>query len=179
MSGHSKWHSIKHKKAAADAKRGKVFTRYIKEITIAARLGGGDPETNPRLRHAIDGAKSVNMPGDNIKKAILRGTGELDGVHYEAINYEGYGPGGVAVLVEALTDNKNRTSSEIKHILSKRNLSLSEPGSALWAFEKKDSSWSAKSISPISDSDKKSLNELVDEIKIQEDIQSVYTNAGI
>jgi len=137
MSGHSKWHSIKHKKAAADAKRGKTFTRYIKEITIAARLGGGDPESNPRLRHAIDGAKSVNMPSDNIKKAILRGTGELDGVHYEAITYEGYGPGGVAILVEAFTDNKNRTVAEVRHVFSKYNGNLGEQGCVGWMFSRK------------------------------------------
>lgn len=137
MSGHSKWHSIKHKKAAADAKRGKVFTRYIKEINIAARLGGGDPDTNPRLRHAIDGAKSVNMPADNIKKAILRGTGELDGVRYEAVTYEGYGPGGVAILVEVLTDNKNRTVAEVRHVFSKYNGNLGEKGCVGWMFNRK------------------------------------------
>lgn len=137
MSGHSKWHSIRHKKAVVDAKRGKLFTRYIKEITIAAKLGGGDPETNPRLRHAIDGAKSVNMPNDNIKKAIQRGTGELDGVHYEEVAYEGYGPGGVAILVEALTDNKNRTVAEIRHTFGKYNGSLGEQGCVGWMFSRK------------------------------------------
>lgn len=137
MSGHSKWHSIKHKKAAADAKRGKIFTRYIKEITIAARLGGGDPESNPRLRQAIEGAKSVNMPSDNIKKAILRGTGELDGVNYEAVTYEGYGPGGVAILVEVLTDNKNRTVAEVRHVFSKYNGNLGEKGCVGWMFSRK------------------------------------------
>jgi YebC/PmpR family DNA-binding regulatory protein len=137
MSGHSKWHSIKHKKAAADAKRGRIFTRYIKEITIAARLGGGDQETNPRLRQAIEGAKSVNMPSDNIKKAILRGTGELDGVNYEAVTYEGYGPGGVAILVEVLTDNKNRSVAEIRHVFSKYNGNLGEKGCVGWMFSRK------------------------------------------
>ncbi len=137
MSGHSKWHSIKHKKAAVDAKRGKLFTRYIKEITIAARLGGGDPESNPRLRHAIDGAKSVNMPSDNIKKAIMRGTGELEGVNYEDVVYEGYGPGGVAIIVEAVTDNKNRTVAEVRHVFSKYNGNLGESGCVSYMFAKK------------------------------------------
>lgn len=137
MSGHSKWHSIKHKKAAADAKRGKVFTRYIKEITVAARLGGGDPEANPRLRHAVDGARGVNMPADNIKKAIMRGTGELEGVHYEDITYEGYGPGGVAIIVETVTDNKNRTVAEVRHVFDKYNGRLGEQGCVGWMFSRK------------------------------------------
>ena len=137
MSGHSKWHSIKHKKAAIDAKRGKMFTRYIKEITIAARMGGGDPEANPRLRHAIDGAKAVNMPMDNIKKAIMRGTGELEGVNYEENRYEGYGPGGVAIIVETLSDNKNRTVSEVRHTFSKYNGNLGESGCVGWMFSRK------------------------------------------
>src|SRR5512144_1260999 len=121
MSGHSKWHTIKHKKGAADAKRGKVFTRIIKELTVAARNGGGDPGTNPRLRTIIAAAKSVNMTADNIKKAIQRGTGELPGVTYEEITYEGYGPGGAAIMVEAVTDNANRTVSEMRHIFSRHN----------------------------------------------------------
>ena len=119
MSGHSKWHTIKHKKGAADAKRGKIFTRIIKELTVAARNGGGDPATNPRLRTIIAEAKSVNMPADNIKKAIQRGTGELPGVTYEEITYEGYGPGGAALIIETLTDNKNRTVGELRHTLEK------------------------------------------------------------
>ena len=117
MSGHSKWHTIKHKKGAADAKRGKVFTRIIKELTVAARDGGGDPDTNPRLRTIIAEAKAVNMPADNIKRAIRRGTGEEPGVSYEEVTYEGYGPGGAALIIEALTDNKNRTVGEIRHLL--------------------------------------------------------------
>lgn len=137
MSGHSKWHSIKHKKAATDAKRGKIFTRHIRELTYAAKVGGGDPETNAALRHAIDGAKSVNMPADNIKKAIQRGTGELDGVNYEPISYEGYGPGGVAVMVETLTDNKNRTVAEVRHVFAKYNGNLGESGCVAWMFSKK------------------------------------------
>lgn len=137
MSGHSKWNSIKHKKAAADAKRGKMFTRHIREITYAARMGGGDPDTNAALRHAVDAAKAVNMPADNIKKAIQRGTGELDGVSYEGITYEGYGPGGVAVLVECLTDNKNRTVAEVRYVFSKYNGNLGEKGCVGWMFTKK------------------------------------------
>ncbi len=137
MSGHSKWASIKHKKAATDAKRGKIFTRLIKEIMIAAKDGGGDPESNPKLRTAVDSAKSVNMPNDNIKKAILRGTGELEGVNYEDISYEGYGPGGVAILIECLTDNKNRTVAEVRHTLGKYNGNLGESGCVGWMFTKK------------------------------------------
>lgn len=136
MSGHSKWASIKHKKAATDAKRGKIFTRYIKEITISAKISG-DPESNARLRHAIESAKSVNMPSDNIKKAIMRGTGELEGVNYEEIVYEGYGPGGVAILVETLTDNKNRTVSEIRHVFDKYNGNLGDKGCVNWMFSRK------------------------------------------
>lgn len=137
MSGHSKWHSIKHKKAAADAKRGKIFTRHIRELTYAAKVGGGDPDSNAALRQAIDSAKAVNMPADNIKKAIMRGTGELEGVNYEGITYEGYGPGGVAILVECLTDNKNRTVAEIRHVFSKYNGNLGEKGCVAWMFSKK------------------------------------------
>ena len=137
MSGHSKWHTIKHKKGAADAKRGKVFTRIIKELTVAARNGGGDPGSNPRLRTIIAEAKSVNMPSDNIKKAIQRGTGELPGVSYEEITYEGYGPGGAALIVETLTDNKNRTVGEIRHLLEKYNGNLGSANTVAWMFEKK------------------------------------------
>jgi len=137
MSGHSKWSTIKHKKAALDAKRGKVFTRVIKELTVAARVGGGDPTGNPRLRTAIAEAKAANMPADNIKRAIQKGTGELPGVSYEEVTYEGYGPGGVAVLVEVLTDNKMRTTPEIRHLFSKHGGNLGEPNSVSWMFEKK------------------------------------------
>jgi YebC/PmpR family DNA-binding regulatory protein len=137
MSGHSKWHTIKHKKGAADAKRGKVFTRIIKELTVAARSGGGDPGTNPRLRTIIAEAKSVNMPADNIKKAIQRGTGELPGVHYEEVTYEGYGPGGAALIIECMTDNKNRTVGEVRHLLEKHNGNLGSSNSVAWMFSKK------------------------------------------
>ena len=137
MSGHSKWATIKHKKGALDAKRGKTFTRLIKEITIAAKSGGGDPDGNPRLRTAIVAAKAENMPADNIKRAIQRGTGELEGVSYEEISFEGYGPGGVAIMVEVTTDNRNRAVSEIRHAFSKNNGNLGETGSVGYLFAKK------------------------------------------
>jgi YebC/PmpR family DNA-binding regulatory protein len=137
MSGHSKWHTIKHKKGAADAKRGRVFTKLIKEITVAARLGGGNPEGNPRLRTVLLAARAANMPKDNIDKAIKKGTGELPGVNYEEVAYEGYGPGGVAVYVQALTDNRNRTLPEIRHLFSKYGGNLGESNCVSWMFEKK------------------------------------------
>ena len=137
MSGHSKWATIKHKKGALDAKRGKVFTRLIKEITIAAKAGGGDPDGNPRLRTAILAAKAENMPQENIKRAIQRGTGELEGVNYEEISFEGYGPGGVAIIVDILTDNRNRAVSEIRHAFSKNGGNLGETGSVRFMFSKK------------------------------------------
>jgi YebC/PmpR family DNA-binding regulatory protein len=137
MSGHNKWSSIKHKKAAADAKRGKIFTKLIKEITIAARNGGGDTDSNARLRTAIRNAKAANMPIDNITRAIKKGTGELEGVSYDELTYEGYGPGGVAVMIDILTDNKNRTVAEIRKIFSKSGGNMGESGSVNWMFERK------------------------------------------
>lgn len=137
MSGHSKWSTIKHKKGAADAKRGKLFTKLIREVTTSARIGGGDPSGNPRLRKAIDEARAANMPGDNIDRAIKKGTGELEGVIYEEVTYEGYGPEGVAVLVETMTDNKNRTVSEIRHLFSKYNGNLGANGCVAWMFDLK------------------------------------------
>ncbi|HEX7529603.1 MAG TPA: YebC/PmpR family DNA-binding transcriptional regulator [Pyrinomonadaceae bacterium] len=137
MSGHSKWHSIKHKKGATDAKRGKLFTKFIKEITVAARTGGGDPDANARLRKAVLDAKAGNMPNDTIDRAVRRGTGAEDGVTYDEITYEGYGPGGVAMLIEAMTDNRNRTVAEIRHTFSKNGGNLGESGSVGWLFEKK------------------------------------------
>ncbi len=137
MSGHSKWSSIKHKKGAADAKRGRIFTKVIKEITVAARMGGGDVDGNPRLRSAVLAAKAENMPKDNIERAIKKGTGELEGVSYDEIIYEGYGPGGVAMLVECLTDNKNRTVAEVKYIFDRHGGSLGSPGCVAWIFENK------------------------------------------
>jgi len=137
MSGHSKWANIKHKKGRADAQRGKMFTKLIKEITVAAREGGGDPTANPRLRTAIDKAKEANMPGDNMERAVKRGTGELEGVNYEDIIYEGYGAGGVAVMVEVLPDNRNRTISDMRHAFQKNNGNMAENGSVAWVFESK------------------------------------------
>jgi YebC/PmpR family DNA-binding regulatory protein len=137
MSGHSKWAGIKHKKALADAKKGQVYTKLIKEITVAAREGGGNPTTNARLRTAVDRAKEENMPWDNIERAIKRGTGELPGVTYETVIYEGYGPGGIAIMIEALTDNKNRTTAEVRNIMSKKGGNLAGSGSVTWMFAKK------------------------------------------
>jgi YebC/PmpR family DNA-binding regulatory protein len=136
MSGHSKWHSIKHKKAAADSKRGKIFTKIIREIAVAARAGGGEPDANPRLRKAVQDARAVNMPADNIKRAIMKGTGQLEGSTYEEIIYEGYGPGGVALFVTALSDNKNRTVSEIRHIFAKNGGRIGESGCVSYRFKR-------------------------------------------
>jgi YebC/PmpR family DNA-binding regulatory protein len=146
MSGHNKWSTIKHKKGAADAKRGKVFTKIIKEISVAAKLGGGDPAANPRLRTAIDKAKSENMPKDNIERAIKKGAGGMEGVTYEEIIYEGYGPGGVAVLVEVLTDNRNRSVSDIRSIFTKCNGNMGEAGCVAWMFGQKGLIYYEKSV---------------------------------
>ena len=156
MSGHSKWSTIKHKKAAADAKRGSLFTRLIKELTVAAKMGGGDPDGNPRLRSAVAAARSANMPADNIKRAIRKGTGELPGVSYEEVCYEGYGPGGVAILLETLTDNRMRTTPEIRHVFSKHGGNLSEPNSVAWMFEKR-----GRLVVPQSSADEERLMEIV------------------
>ena len=137
MSGHSKWSTIKHKKARQDAQRGKVFTKLIKEITVAARMGGGDEDMNPRLRTAVQAAKAANMPADNIKRAVQKGSGELEGVEYLEITYEGYGPGGVAILLDTVTDNKNRTAASVRHAFNKYNGKLAEPGAVAWMFETK------------------------------------------
>jgi YebC/PmpR family DNA-binding regulatory protein len=137
MSGHSKWSTIKHKKGAADKKRGKIFTKLIKEITVAARMGGGDQESNPRLRQAVAAAKAQNMPKENFERAIKKGTGELEGVSYEEITYEGYGPGGVAVLVECLTDNRNRTIADVRYMFSKAGGNVGTDGCVGWMFDKK------------------------------------------
>ena len=137
MSGHSKWSTIKHKKAANDAKRGKLFTRLIREVVVAARDGGGDPDSNPRLRTAIAAARSANMPSDNLKRAIQKGTGELPGASYDEVTYEGYGPGGVAIIVETMTDNRMRTTPEMRHLFSKHGGNLGEPNSVAWMFDRK------------------------------------------
>ena len=137
MSGHSKWHSIKHKKGAVDAKRGKAFTKLIKEITVSTRLGGKDPDSNPRLRVAIAAAKAENMPKENIERAIKKGTGELEGTNYEEVTYEGYGPGGVAVLLDVLTDNRNRAVADVRHVFERAGGNLGEAGCVSWMFEQK------------------------------------------
>jgi YebC/PmpR family DNA-binding regulatory protein len=175
MSGHSKWATIKHKKGALDAKRGKIFTRLIKEITIAAKQGG-DPEKNPRLRTAVAAAKAENMPSDNIKRAIQRGTGELPGVSYEEITYEGYGPGGAALLVDVTTDNKNRTVSEIRHMFSKHGGNLGEAGSVAWMFHKK-----GLIVVPKAAAKEDALMDIVieaggDDLQVQEDSYEIVTS---
>jgi YebC/PmpR family DNA-binding regulatory protein len=175
MSGHSKWHTIKHKKGALDAKRGKIFTRLIKEITVAARMGGGDIDANARLRKVVNDAKGQNMPNDTIDRAIKRGTGELEGVNYEEITYEGYGIGGVAVLVETLTDNRNRTVAELRHLFSKNGGNLGEAGSVAWMFDKKGYI--------VVDKEAKSEDELfeialeagADDVKDEGDVFEIYT----
>ena len=175
MSGHSKWHSIKHKKGALDAKRGKIFTKIIREMSIAARLGGGDPASNPRLRTAVDKAKSVNMPADNIKRAIQKGTGELEGMTYEDITLEGYGPGGVAILVEGTSDNRNRTVSEIRHIFTKHGGNLGTAGSVSYMF--KPRGYVAVATSKV-DEDKLmevALDAGADDIQTSGDLYEVYT----
>lgn len=174
MSGHSKWSTIKHKKAKEDAKRGKAFTKLIKEITVAARLGGGDPNGNPRLRLLMDKAKEINMPADNTARAIKKGTGELPGVTYEAFTYEGYGPYGIAVIMETLTDNKNRMISELRHLFSSKGGSLAESGAVSWMFEKQGVIRSpAKSMS-----EDELLEKLLDydvaDIKQDEGVFSIY-----
>jgi len=153
MSGHNKWAKIKRKKGVNDAKRGRLFTRLIKEITIAARDGGGNPEGNPRLRLAIQTAKTNNMPADNIKRAVQRGTGELPGVSYEEITYEGYGPGGVAILVDVVTDNANRTVSEMRHVFSRNNGNMGQAGSVGWMFHKKGMIHVSRKATPLTEDD--------------------------
>jgi YebC/PmpR family DNA-binding regulatory protein len=177
MSGHSKWSTIKHKKAATDQKRAKVFTRIIKELTIAARLGGGDAEANPRLRTAVSAAKAANMPADNIKRAIQKGTGELPGMTFEEVSYEGYGPGGVGIVIETVTDNRMRTTPEIRHLFSKLGGSLAEPNAVAWMFDKKG--FLSVPCSAISE---EKLMDLVleagaDDLQQNEDNFEIYTSA--
>ncbi len=182
MSGHSKWSTIKHKKAAQDAKRSKVFTRILKEVSVAARLGGGDPAGNPRLRHALLEAKAHNVPGDNIDRAIKKGAGELEGVSYEEVAYEGYGPGGVAVLVETLTDNRNRTVSEVRHLFTKHGGNLGENGCVAWMFHRRGFFAFDRAVMEESGVDEEALVELALELEaedfsIEEDSYNVYTSA--
>lgn len=176
MSGHSKWSTIKHKKGTADAKRGKIFTKLIKEVTTAARLGGGDPDGNPRLRKAIDLAKAANMPSDNLDRAIKKGTGELEGVVYEELTYEGYGPEGVAVVIECMTDNKNRTVADIRHLFTKHNGNLGENGCVAWMFDKigliviEKSKTSEEKLMEIT------IDAGAEDIKEEDDVFEVYTS---
>ncbi len=177
MSGHNKWAKIKHKKAGTDAQRGKLFSRIIKEITIAARNGGGDVNGNPRLRLAVQNAKNANMPADNIKRAIQRGTGELPGVAYEEITYEGYGPAGVALMIELVTDNKNRTVAEIRHVLDRNNGKLAEAGSVAWMFQKKGSIEVPKSAVNEDDLLGIILEAGADDMKTEDDYYDVTTSS--
>ncbi|MBI5020673.1 MAG: YebC/PmpR family DNA-binding transcriptional regulator [Ignavibacteriales bacterium] len=175
MSGHSKWATIKRKKAVTDAKRGKAFTQIIKEITIAARMGGGDPKGNPRLRLAVDKAKGANMPADNIKRAIQKGTGELPGVMYEDVTYEGYGPGGVALIIESVTDNKNRTVSEIRHLLERHNGKLGASNSVAYMFHRKGVMRILKTALNEDDMMSLALDSGADDMKTEDDMYEIYT----
>ncbi len=175
MSGHNKWSSIKHKKGAADAKRGKVFTKLGKEIVIAARMGGSDLENNPRLRTAVQAARSQNMPKDNIERAIKRGTGEIEGVVYEEITYEGYGHGGVAILIDCTTDNKNRTVAEVRHILGKYGGSMAESGAVSWNFEPKGFFMIPAEGKDEDDFMMEALEAGAEDVKLEDDMFEVYT----
>lgn len=180
MSGHNKWSKIKHKKGAADAARSKLFSMLSKEITIQSKAAGGDVNS-PTLKAAIDKAKKANMPKDNIERAVKKGVGG-DAENYERVVYEGYGPGGVAMLITGITDNTNRTSNEVKHIFSKAGFSLGTPGSASWAFSKEETedgiAWKANTPMDISDSEKESLEKLVENLEENDDIEDVFTNAS-
>lgn len=176
MSGHSKWSQIKHQKGMADAKKGQVFSKITRMITVAARKGES-PEMNPDLRVAIEKAKAVNMPTENIERAIKRGGGKLEGGQLENACYEIYGPGGVAIIAEAITDNKNRTLAEIKHLLSEHDAKLAESGSVTWAFERKDGKWFPKHKVALSEEDAVSLDKLLEKLDDHDDIQELYTNS--
>jgi YebC/PmpR family DNA-binding regulatory protein len=175
MSGHSKWSTIKHKKAATDARRGKMFSKILKEITVAARLGGGDPKGNPRLRTALLEAKSNSVPGDNIDRAIKKGTGELESVVYEEITYEGYGPAGVAVLVEAATDNRNRTTAEIRHAFARNGGNLGESGCVAWMFNRRGYFAIDRGVMDEEKFMDLALELGADDVAIEEDVYEVYT----
>ena len=176
MSGHSKWSTIKRKKGAADEKRGKIFTTIIKEITVAARMGGGDESSNPRLRKAIVKAKDNNMPQDNIKRAIMKGTGELPGVNYEEGTYEGFGPGGVAIFLEVLTDNKKRTVADIRHLMSKHGGNLGENGSVAWMFDKRGQIIIHASAGEEDDVFESALDCGAEDFEIEEDTFLIFTD---
>ena len=176
MSGHSKWATTKRRKSAVDAKRGKIFTKLTKEITVAAKFGGGDPGSNPRLRHAIATAKGSNMPNDNVERAIKRGTGELEGVQYEELSLEAYGPGGVALMIEALTDNRNRTLADIRHILSKSGGNLGERGCVSWMFEKKGLIVVENDAADEDEIFMIALESGADDLKAEDDTFDIYTS---
>ncbi|MFP3870088.1 MAG: YebC/PmpR family DNA-binding transcriptional regulator [Syntrophobacteria bacterium] len=179
MSGHSKWHSIRHKKGAVDAKRGKIFSKLIKELMVAARLGGGDPAGNPRLRQAIAAAKAENMPKENVERAIKKGTGELEGYSYEECIYEGYGPGGVAVLVEVTTDNKNRAAADLRYIFNKHGGSLGEAGCVAWMFDKKGCIVFDQAGASEDEIMEVALNAGADDLITTEDQYEVHTEPGV
>lgn len=180
MSGHSKWSQIKHKKAVADEKKAELFSKISRLITIAAKKAGPEPSANPQLRLAIEKAKAVNMPSDNIERAIKKGVAAGDGENLEEVVYEAYGPAGTAIIIKAITDNKNRTLNEIKHLLSEYGAQFSTPGSALWAFEKQEGEWKPKNLVPINNEhDKKKLAELITALGNHEDVQNVISNADI
>ncbi len=176
MSGHNKWSSIKHKKGAADAKRSASFTKIIRELTVSARMGGGDPKMNPRLRVAVDKAKDVNMPKENIEKAIKKGTGELEGVNYEEMTYEGYGPNGVALMIHVLTDNKNRASAEVRSILSKHGGNLGAAGCVSWMFDKKGVIIIDASATSEDNLMEVAINAGADDVQNSEDVFQIYTS---
>lgn len=179
MSGHSHFSTIKHKKAITDARRGKVFSKVSKMISVAAREKGGDPSSNPSLRLAIEKAREVNMPNDNIQRAIKKGTGELSGSQIEAFTYEAYGPSGIALIIEGLTDNKNRTLSEIKYILSSHESKIASAGSVLYQFEKKENEWQAKYPMPLPDEKtKRQVEKLIEALGEQDDVNDIFSNAN-
>lgn len=178
MSGHSKWSKIKHQKGTADAKRGQVFSKLSRLITVVAKKSGGDPSSNIELRDVISKAKSVNMPSENINRAIKKGAGELQGEKLEEIRYEIFGPAGCSIIIDGITDNRNRTLGEIKLILTRHNSKLADPGSAIWAFEKVNGELKAKHTISISEDIKNQLAHLIDDLEEQDDVQRVYTNAN-
>lgn len=175
MSGHNKWSKIKHKKAASDAKKSKIYSKFVKLIQVESKLAGGDVNS-PGLRAAIDKAKAENMPKENIERAVKKGTAS-DTAAMQAVMYEAYGPGGCAIVITGLTDNNNRTASEVKHILTRNGLQLAAQGSATWAFEKTTSGWESKQTTPISDIDGEKLSKIIDELEENDDVQDVFTNA--
>lgn len=176
MSGHSKWSQIKRQKGATDARKSQIFSKLARMISLASRKGE-IPDMNPDLRVAINKAKEANMPSDNIERAIKKGAGKLEGAQLEKLRMEGYGPAGTAIIIEAITDNKNRTVAEIKHLLSRHNTKLAEPGSVIWAFEYKDDKWTPKHTIEMSEQDALALDKLLEELDSHDDINELYTNA--